>query len=110
GGGGRGGGVAGRLFLDGHDRVGGRLFQKAARLRLGGKHFLHAPAKVRISRAGLVEIGRTLLRHVPLQGGKEDHFQWRRIVHASLTTGQCDRRPAIPSRRGGFSDRVTRLR
>src|SRR5262249_9665652 len=81
------------------DRALGRLFQEAARQGLSGQHFLDAPAEVRITRAGLVEVGGTLLRRALLQGGKEDGLEWRRMVHGGLTTGQCDRRPAITSPR-----------
>jgi hypothetical protein len=53
-----------------------RLFQKAARLDLSGQHSLDAPAKVRITRAGFVEIARTFLRRALFQGGEEDGFEW----------------------------------
>src|SRR5262249_42472846 len=95
-----------RLFIDGDNRAGRRSVQKAACVSLSGQHLLDAPAKVRISRAGLVEIGRTLLCRALLQGRKEDGLEWRRNVHGSLAARQSDRRPAIPSPKSQFFCRV----
>jgi hypothetical protein len=39
-----------------------KILEKIGEGALRGKHFLDAPTKVRITRAGLVQVGRTPLR------------------------------------------------
>ncbi len=62
-----------------------RGFEKTARHRMRGKHFLDLAAKIQIARAGLVEVGRTLLWRSLLQRRKKAGFEWYRWFHGSLT-------------------------
>ena len=77
-----------RLIVGGCGRGDRRLLQKAARRGLGRQHFLDSAAEVQVAGAGRFEIDRTLLGRALFQGGKEDHFEGRKIVHVEPRTGR----------------------